>query len=77
MNVIEYYVRCFDRDMVVELKNSADREQAEIIMEKAYLDWQDDPCDMCCEEYIFSALTEGGIECKWIEGDVSEEYPVK
>lgn len=65
----EFYVRCFDRNLIVELKSEKDKENAEKLMEEAYDRWceqLEDVADSCCEEYICESLTAAGLEFEWI-----------
>lgn len=64
---INFYVECFDRDFVIELKNRHNRELAEKIIKQAYETWHEECIDyMCCEEFICNFLNLACIEYKWI-----------
>lgn len=60
---INYYVRCFDRDLSLRV-DAEQVEQANEIMEEAYNLWHEDTEGMCCEEFILEKLKEAGI---WFE----------
>lgn len=67
---MEFYVACFDRDLIIELKNEEDTTRAEEIMSEAYDRWCEQPeevGDICCEEYICDCLKSADVDFDWIE----------
>ena len=67
---VEFYVACFDRVLIVELKNPKDKDKAQRFTEEAYDEWLNptyDIGDVCCEEYICECLKEKGIEFEWVD----------
>lgn len=66
---ITYYIRCFERDLIIDLEHREVRSIAEAIVEKAYDNWceqSDKIGDMCCEEYICQCLKDHEIEFAWV-----------
>lgn len=66
---IVFNIHCFDRELVIDLENKLDFEQAENIMNEAYDKWCEEPDevgDVCCEEYICECLDKTGIKFTWI-----------
>lgn len=69
MKRINFYIHCFDRELVIELENEPDFTEAKFIINMAYDEWcnnSKEVADMCCEEYICSRLKEKGIKFTWI-----------
>ena len=62
--LIEYYIWCFDRYLVVEV-NAAENTRARQLMDTAYDEWHALESDDCCEEYICNRLHEQGINLVW------------
>ena len=66
---IEFYIRCFDRDLIIEI-NKKFKERAEALLETVYEYWiegSDDVWCECCEEYMCDCLRKAGLEFTVIE----------
>lgn len=64
---IEFYIECFDRELILEI-NPEDEKRVQEIMQLAYDYWIENPDavgDECCEEYICNRIKEAGIYFKW------------
>ena len=66
---IEFYIECFDRDLVIEIQKKF-KEQAEILLQTCYDYWiagsEDVVCE-CCEEYMCDCLRKSGLVFNVIE----------
>ena len=70
MKRINFYIHCFDRELVIELENESDFIEAEFIINTAYDEWcenSEEVGDICCEEYICSILKKNGIRFTWVD----------
>lgn len=64
---IKFYVECFDRDLIIELKYRHNRDLAEKMIKQAYETWHEECIDhMCCEEFICKILDVACIKYKWV-----------
>ena len=66
---IEFYIECFDRDLVIEIQKKF-KEQAERLLQTCYDYWiagsEDVACE-CCEEYMCDCLRKSGLLFNVIE----------
>ena len=69
MTRIEYYLWCFDRSLILEVKT----EEVDIItqiLDESYDFWidnEEEVGDSCCEEYMCECLAKIGFCFKWIQ----------
>ena len=72
---LEYYVDCFERDLVLYI-NPEDEAKVWSILDKAYDYWnlgEDEVSCVCCEKYMCDCLKEIGIDFLWAEYREDEE----
>ena len=72
---LEYYVDCFERDLVLYI-NPLEIARVYEILDKAYDYWrlgEDEVSCVCCEEYMCDCLKEIGIDFLWAEYKESDE----
>lgn len=71
---LEYYVECFERDLILYI-NPEDEAKMYECMDKAYDYWilEDEVSCVCCEEYICDCLREIGFEFLVAEYEEEED----
>lgn len=71
---MEYYVECFERDLILYINPEEEAKMYEC-MDKAYDYWmlEDEVSCMCCEEYICDCLREIGFEFLVAEYEEEED----
>lgn len=66
---IEFYIECFDRDLVIEIQKKF-KERAERLLQTCYDYWiagsEEVECE-CCEEYMCDCLRKSGLVFNVIE----------
>lgn len=69
MTRIEFYIECFDRDLVIEIHKKF-KERAERLLQTYYDYWisgsEDVECE-CCEEYMCDCLRKSGLSFTVVE----------
>lgn len=68
-SILNFEIRCFERDLIIKLHNDNDFARAEKLMEIAYDKWVselEEVGDSCCEEYICEFLKTNGVEFDWV-----------
>ena len=74
--ILNFEIRCFERELVIKLHNENDFARAEKLMEIAYDKWCDsvkEVGDSCCEEYICEYLKINGVNFDWINEPINFE----
>lgn len=72
---LEYYVNCFNRDLVLYI-NQDEEANVRFILDEAYDYWmmgEDELGDECCEEYMCRMLKENEIEFIWINEGANDD----
>lgn len=80
--IVEFYVSCFDRKMIIVFKDFIEYLERAIqsYLIESYYDWQEDDKGYCCEEYMLETLPEyykNNIVCVIYEEDKQNEYKSK